>query len=121
MTSEAKTTTRTKVKERGLIYDVVETKWWRAFYLNGKRHREHFPALIWKNKMTAYFKNGALHRNPLRGEAILYCNGEKFFFEKGIQKIDDKPLTSTNMIKEGITQTLAHLEKMESKHEKTML
>jgi hypothetical protein len=113
-------TTRKKVKERGIIYDVIETKWWTAFYLNGKRHREHLPALIWKNRMTAYFKCGALHRNPLRGEAILYCNGEKLFFERGVQKLNDSPLTSTTMMKgEGITVTLANIEKMEIKQRET--
>ena len=57
---------------------------YKAWYLNGKRHREDGPAIEWANGCKSWYLNGKLHREGgpaiegvLNGTKKWYLNGEQ--------------------------------------------
>jgi len=56
-------------------YEITETMHWRAWYLNGKLHREDGPAVEWADGHREWWLNGELHRED--GSAIEWANGTR--------------------------------------------
>jgi len=54
------------------------TKEWR---LNGKRHNENGPAVIWADGYKAWYINGKRHNE--NGPAIIWSNGDKWWYING--------------------------------------
>ena len=50
----------------------------KAWYLNGKRHREDGPAIEWSNGTKHWYINGKLHRED--GPAIEWFDGDKEWY-----------------------------------------
>jgi hypothetical protein len=71
-------------------YEVkVYTNGRKAWFLNGKRHREDGPAIEWANGDKAWFLNGKLHRED--GPAFEYSNGDKSWHLNGKIHREDGP------------------------------
>ena len=58
--------------------DELGTQHW---YLNGKRHREDGPAVIWPDRSQSWYLDGNLHRED--GPAIVYAGGSQFWYLNG--------------------------------------
>jgi hypothetical protein len=58
--------------------------------LNGKRHREDGPAVIYPNGLEQWFLNDKRHRKD--GPAITYSDGTEFWFLNG-KKLNDLEIT----------------------------
>lgn len=50
-------------------------------YVDGKRHNDNGPAVIYKNGSKVWFKNGLCHREDYH--TIEYTNGDKAWFYQG--------------------------------------
>ena len=48
-----------------------------VWYLNGQRHREHGPAIIYQNGLQEWYLNNERHRKD--GPAVIYPNGEEWY------------------------------------------
>ena len=55
----------------------------KEWYINGKRHREDGPAIIWADGEMRWWIDGHLHRED--GPAIIKPNGEKRWYINGEQ------------------------------------
>ena len=53
----------------------------KAWYLNGKIHREDGPAIEYTNGYKAWYLNGKCHRED--GPAVEHANGYKEWYLKG--------------------------------------
>ena len=83
--------------EDGMHVDKFGHKRW---YLNGLRHREDGPAVIWAGGSKAWFKNDELHREdgPARewadGPKEWWLNDKEYSFYEWLEKLnisdDDK-------------------------------
>ena len=56
---------------------------YKAWYLNGKLHREDGPAIEWGSGYKYWYLNGKCHRED--GPAIEYANGSKYWYLYGKQ------------------------------------
>ena len=67
---------------------------YKAWYLNGKRHREDGPAVEYANGDKSWWLNGKLHRED--GPAVEYANGSKSWYLSGerVTEEEHKRLTS---------------------------
>ena len=74
---------------------------YKAWYLNGKIHREDGPAMEWANGDKSWYLNGILHRED--GTAIECSNGEKCWWINGKQltEAEHKDATSPKVTCEG--------------------
>ena len=61
----------------------------KAWFLNGKRHREDGPARESASGYKAWFLNGKYHRED--GPAIEWANGHKQWFLNGKRHREDGP------------------------------
>ena len=79
----------------------------KEWYLNGKRHREDGPAIERTNGDKEWFINGKLHRED--GPAIELSNGYKRWFLDGQQLTEDEHwlVTSTKPPSTPCAQTLS--------------
>ena len=77
------------------ITDSFGTKRW---YLNGKRHREDGPAVIYSNGDTIWYLNGKLHRT--NGPAVEFFNNNNI--NPNIEQwwINGKEFTKKEFLKE---------------------
>ena len=66
----------------------------KAWYLNGKRHREDGPAIEYADGSKSWYLNDKLHRED--GPAIEWADGYKFWWLNGKQVTQEehKRLTS---------------------------
>jgi hypothetical protein len=66
----------------------------KSWYLNGKQHREDGPATEYSNGDKCWFVNDKLHRED--GPAIEYSNGDKCWFlnDKQLTEAEHKAATS---------------------------
>ena len=66
----------------------------KAWYLNGKRHREDGPAVEWTNGDKFWWLNGKYHRED--GPAAEYADGNKSWHLNGewVTEEEHKNLTS---------------------------
>ena len=67
-----------KTKKSECIINGDGTKKW---YLNGKLHRIHGPAIEWANGGKSWYKNGKWHR--IDGPAIEFANGDTYWYLNG--------------------------------------
>ena len=62
---------------------------YKAWYFNGKRHREHGPAIEYASGYKAWYLNGERHRKD--GPAIEYESGHKPWYINGVLHREDGP------------------------------
>jgi len=67
----------------------VDTKGSKAWYQNGKLHREDGPTIEYINGTKSWYLNGERHRED--GPAIEYANGDKEWFQNGEPHREDGP------------------------------
>lgn len=75
--------------------DKYGNKYWEND--RGKYHRDHdLPAIEYHNGAKAWYKNGKRHREV--GPALIFCDGKELWFLNGIQyEIIEKMPTSLFM------------------------
>jgi hypothetical protein len=61
----------------------------KAWYLNGKRHREDGPAVEWSDGSKYWYLNGNRHRED--GPAMEFANGDKYWYLDGKCHREDGP------------------------------
>ena len=61
----------------------------KAWWLNGKRHREDGPALEWPSGSKSWFLNGKYHRED--GPAVEHSDGTKAWYLNGKLHCEDGP------------------------------
>ena len=61
----------------------------KIWYLNGKKHRENGPAIIYPNGEKIWYLNGQRHRED--GPAVIHPNGTKFWYKNGDLYREDGP------------------------------
>ena len=71
------------------VSDYEKTEW----RLNGKRHREDGPAIIWSDGRKYYYLDGQLHRTD--GPAVIFANGHKEYYINGKQLTQETFLNKT--------------------------
>ena len=69
------------IEYKVVVDDTGNQRW----YLNGKRHREDGPAVIYVDGDQYWYLNGELHRED--GPAIIYADGAQAWY------LNDKKLT----------------------------
>jgi hypothetical protein len=79
---------RTKLIKALTVYTTNEygTQYW---YLNGFRHREDGPAIIYSNGEQNWYLNGLFHRED--GPAVIYPNGTQEWYINGKCHREDGP------------------------------
>ena len=65
----------------------------KSWYLNGKQHREDGPAIEHPNWCKAWYLNGELHRED--GPAIEYTNGYKAWYLNGVNLTEEENRKAT--------------------------
>ena len=73
-------------EEEFLFIDKFYCKEW---LLNGNRHREGGPAVIWKNGSQKWYQNGLLHRDD--GPALIHPDGRQEWWANGKRHREDGP------------------------------
>ena len=68
---------------------VIDTEGDKAWFLNGKYHREEGPAVECADGDKSWFLNGKLHRTD--GPACEYADGAKFWYLNGLRHRTDGP------------------------------
>ena len=68
---------------------IVEANGYKAWYLNGKRHREDGPAVECVNGDKAWYLNGKFHRED--GPAIEFADCTKEWWLNGNRHREDGP------------------------------
>jgi hypothetical protein len=73
----------------------------KSWYLNGKRHCEDGPAIEWANGEKYWYLNDKRHRED--GPAIEVANGEKYWYlnDKQLTEAEHKAATSPKVTCEG--------------------
>lgn len=74
------------------LSSIVETdEFGTVMYLNaaGRRHRLHGPAVIYANGNCYWYRDGLLHRD--NAPAVVYHNGEKHWYQNDIRHRTDGP------------------------------
>jgi len=66
----------------------------KAWYLNGKRHREDGPAIEYSNGDKSWYLNGKQHRED--GPAVEYSNGGKSWWINGKQLTEAEHKAATS-------------------------
>lgn len=61
---------------------VTTSSGYKAYYINGLRHRVGGPAIEFED-FKVYYENGKRHR--LDGPAIIYSNGNEEYWENGVR------------------------------------
>jgi hypothetical protein len=70
----------------------------KAWYLNGKLHREDGPAVEYANGTKFWHLNGKRHRED--GPAVEWANGTKFWYLGGTNYTEDEWKAKLNPVKE---------------------
>ena len=70
----------------------------KAWYLNGKRHREDGPALEYADGSKSWYLNGKLHRED--GPAIEWADGYKFWYLDGKEVTEEEHKRRTSPVAE---------------------
>jgi len=65
------------------VLDAHGERW----YLNGERHREDGPAVVWADGSKFWYIDDKRHR--LYGLAVEYANGRKWFFIAGVEYTEE--------------------------------
>lgn len=66
----------------------------KAWYLNGKLHREDGPAREYVDGTKEWYLNGELHRED--GPAFEYANGNKLWYLNGKKLTEEEHAEKTN-------------------------
>ena len=67
-----------------------------SWYLNGKRHRENGPAIIWYNGHKEWCIDGKLHRED--GPAIECTDGRVYWYLNGKQVTEEEVMNPKKTI-----------------------
>ena len=69
----------------------------KAWYLNGKRHREDGPAIEWADGDKSWYLNGECHRED--GPAIEHADGTKGWYLNG-QRLSEEEFNNRTQVQE---------------------
>ena len=83
----------------------------KAWYKNGKRHREDGPAVEWGDVTKAWYKNEKYHRED--GPAVELANGDKYWYLNGKCYSEQEWLIAMRKIK--IEKVLNQIEEQNEK------
>jgi len=73
-----------------VIYSNGDRAWW----LNGKYHREDGPAVIWADGARAWYLNNQLHRED--GPAVIGADGDQFWYLNGEEYTEQEWLNAVS-------------------------
>ena len=88
---------------------------YRAWYLNGKRHREDGPAIVWASGDQMWWLNGERHR--IDGPAIIWADSSKEWYIHGEDLTEEQFLARTQPAEE---LTIAQIEQLLNKRIKVI-
>ena len=79
---------------------------YKVWYLNGKYHREDGPAIEWADGSKFWYLNGKRHRED--GPAIEYADGYKAWYLNGKEVTEQQVMNTHSVIIDGKEVTLSN-------------